>query len=376
LQRLSDFACAFPVSLVVHQSFDNHNHRTDSESAETNFSSSRLNASNSPRDQQVTKAAGTQRHANEAAKAGFKELVVTDIDSRHRRTLTEFGVYQMNSNPAGIGNECTHWIYAALFEARALDRDRALHIGQGHVPYTWGRRVVAVAVQCGDIAQFQGFRNTFFVYQSNGSSSSWMDKSAIRGPNHTGMVFIPPRSGAYYQLESHLHQPGTTVMRVRGNTIYFESFAIALSASDLSAKKGSQSWPSSVDTSDINDMIERIDWTGMRDELSVPLHTADALIARIRRRRSFSPIQVNGSDIACLFVVHRTGDLRFYCPQASSARLGMNDSQLATEKSDLIHSLIRGGRRGGRADEDDYGGDNKRVRLHDHRFDWSFPQQP
>src|SRR6266849_3785461 len=61
---------------------------------------------------------------------------MTDIDSSHRRILTRFGVYQMTNNPAGIGNECTHWIYAALFEARALDHDKALKIGQGGIP--WG----------------------------------------------------------------------------------------------------------------------------------------------------------------------------------------------------------------------------------------------
>jgi hypothetical protein len=52
----------------------------------------------------------------------------------------------------------------------------------------------------------------------------------------------------------------------------------------------------------------------------------------------------------------------------------MNDSQLADEKADLIHKMIRGGRRGGNPDQDEFGGDNKKVRLHDHRFDWSFPQ--
>src|SRR5262249_51796679 len=127
---------------------------------------------------------------------------MTDVDSNHRRMLTQFGIFQMNSNAAGIGNECTHWIYASLFEVRALDRDRQLHIGQSRPPYTWGRRIGAHAVQRGDIAQFHNFRNTFFIYQSNGSTSSWKDRTAIRGPNHTGMVIVTPRSGAYMQLES------------------------------------------------------------------------------------------------------------------------------------------------------------------------------
>src|SRR5258708_937185 len=202
---------------------------------------------------------------------------MTDIDSSHRQILTQFGVHQMTNNPAGIGNECTHWIYAALFEARAFDHDKHLKKGDGHlnigqsgIPYTWGRPVSAAAAQPGDIAQFRSFNNTFFVFQTDGSGG-WSTRSAtkIRGPNHTGMVSIAPRSGTYFQLESHIHQAGETVMRVRGNTIYYESFAIALSADDLKQLKGSQSWPADVDTSDMDDVIERVDWAGMRDKPSV-----------------------------------------------------------------------------------------------------------
>jgi hypothetical protein len=307
---------------------------------------------------------------------------MTDIDSSHRRILTRFGVYQMTNNPAGIGNECTHWIYAALFEARALDEDKALKIRQSGIPYTWGRPITAEAAQPGDIAQFHGFKNTFFVYQTDGSGgSSWLSATKIRGPNHTGMVYIAPRSGTYFQLESHIHQAGETVMRVRGNTIYYDSFAIALSADDVKKLKGSPSWPADVNTSDMDDMLERIDWVGMRDKpsaaptrdtVSIPMHTADTLIGRINRK--VSPIEVDKTAVAFLFVVHTSGHLRFYCPQQSPARLAMSDSQLADEKAKLIDKMIKSGRTGGKADEDAYGGDNKKVRLHDHRFDWSFPQ--
>jgi hypothetical protein len=307
---------------------------------------------------------------------------MTDIDSSHRDILTRFGIYQMTNNPAGIGNECTHWIYAALLEARALDEDKALNIRQSGIPYTWGRQVSADAAQPGDIAQFHGFKNTFFVYQTDGSGgSTWLSATKIRGPNHTGMVYIAPRSGAYFQLESHIHEAGKTLMRVRGNTIYYQSFAIALSADDLKKLQGSQSWPSDVNTSDMDDMLERIDWVGMRDQpsaapmrdkLSIPLQTADTLVARINRK--LSPIEVDKTAVAFLFVVHASGDLRFYVPQQSPARLAMNDSQLADEKAKLIDRMIKSGRAGGKPDEDAYGGDNKKVRLHDHRFDWSFPQ--
>jgi hypothetical protein len=300
---------------------------------------------------------------------------MTDIDASHRRTLTAFGVYQMNFNPAGIGNECTHWIYAALFEARALDSDRTLHIAQTGPHYTWGRLVGTNDVQRGDIAQFHGFQNQFFIYQVNSSGgATWMDSKQVRGPNHTGMVFITPKGGAYYQLESHLHQPATTRMRVRGNTIYYESFAIALSAGDLQQIRGSAVWPADVNSADITDMLERIDWTGMRQQHSIGLVAADRLVKQIRGRAPPAVIKANGTNIACLCVVHASGYLRFSCPQASTARLGMDDTQLATEKANLIHKMIRSGRRGGVATEDEFGGDNRAQRLHDHRFDWSYPR--
>jgi hypothetical protein len=176
-------------------------------------------------------------------------------------------------------------------------------------------------------------------------------------------------------------QTGTPLMKIRGNVIYYQSFAIALSADDLKQIKGSELWPASVNTADMDDMLDRVNWpamsdkpsvAAMRDKLSIPMSTADALVARVNRRRL--PIEVGGTEVAFLLVVHTTGHLRFYCPQQSPARLAMNDSQLADEKAELIHMMIRSGRRGGRGDEDEFGGDNRRQRLHDHRFDWSFTQ--
>jgi hypothetical protein len=300
---------------------------------------------------------------------------MTDIDDPHRRTLTDFGVYQMKFNPPGIGNECTHWICAALFEARALDSDRTLHIGQSRPHYTWGRLVATNDVQRGDIAQFHGFENRFFIYQvSSSGGSTWLESRQVRGPNHTGMVVVNPDSGAYYQLESHLHQPDTTRMRVRGNTIYYESFAIALSADDLQQIQGSAAWPTDINTADITDMLERIDWTGMRQQHLIDLVAADRLVRQIKGRAPSAVIKANGDDVACLCVIHANGYLRFSCPQASSARLGMDDTQLATEKADLIHKMIVSGRRGGSPTEDEFGGDNKAQRLHDDRFDWTYPR--
>ena len=302
---------------------------------------------------------------------------MAELDVAHRSILTDFAVYQMNSNPAGIGNECTHWIYAALFEARALDHDKALHIAQALPHYTWGKQVDTDKVQRGDIAQFHGFKNSFFVYQNTSTGFTFLTSDQVRGPNHTGMVFVPPKNGTYYQLESHLHHKGIAVMTERGNTIYYESFAIALSASELAQVQKTDAWPASIKTDDIEDMLERIDWVGMRDNYSMDLAAADQLVKKLKHKLSTPAKKANGDDIACLLVVHAEGYLKFSSPQASPARLGMNAAQLADEKAQLIHELVKGGRVGGKPDQDEYGGDNKKKRLYDHRFDWTYrPSNP
>jgi hypothetical protein len=298
---------------------------------------------------------------------------MADIDDAHRRILTDFAVYQMKTNPAGIGNECTHWVYAALLEARALDHDRALGISQTGAHYTWGRLVDIDKVQRGDIAQFHHFKNSFLIYLKTSSGFSKLTSNPVRGPNHTGMVFTIPRDGAYYQMESHLHQEAVARMTIRGNTIYYESFAIALSASELDQVKKTSKWPAVVDTNDIGDMLERIDWVGMRDEHSIDLKQAEHLVKKLNIKLSAPVTKPNGDDIACLLVVHAHGYLKFSSPIASPDRLGMSDAQVADEKAKVIHMMIKSGRRGGPATDDEYAGDNKKQRLYDHRFDWSYP---
>jgi hypothetical protein len=76
------------------------------------------------------------------------------------------------------------------------------------------------------------------------------------------------------------------------------------------------------------------------------MNTADTLITQIKRKQS--PIEVNHSAVAFLFVVHSTGDLKFYCPQQSPERLAMDDSQLEDDKADVIQMMKIGGRPGGK----------------------------
>ena len=297
-----------------------------------------------------------------------------DISAQKRQILTSFGVDQMNNNPAGIGNECTHWIYAALFEARALDFDSKLHIQQTGVNYTWGRPVNTAAVQRGDIAQFHNFHNDFFIYWPvSGGGTRWFPLPKLRGPLHTGMVFVTPRSGMYFQLEAHLHQdPGETVMRVRGHTIYFESFAVAIPTTDFSSVKGSKAWPADIDPADEKEFQDRIDWAELRAKWSINLRVAATQFDRITHQKKNPTI--DGKDVAVLFRVLTKGDVRFFCPQASAARLAMSPGELADEKKKLIKKMIKSGRTGGSPKDDQFGGDNKEQRIKDNRFDWTFAQ--
>ena len=65
-------------------------------------------------------------------------------------------------------------------------------------------------------------------------------------------------------------------MTIRGNTIYCESFAIALSSAELNKITNTSTWPASIKTNDIEDMLERIDWVGMRDKYSIELRKLTA----------------------------------------------------------------------------------------------------
>jgi len=96
-----------------------------------------------------------------------------------------------------------------------------------------------------------------------------------------------------------------------------------------------------------------------------------AQILRIKQRKTPT---IGGTDVAVLFRVQTTGNLSFFCPQASTARLTMTPDQLAAAKTELIRRMIRSGRKGHSGKEDQFGGDNKQQRIHDHRFNWTFTQ--
>jgi hypothetical protein len=300
---------------------------------------------------------------------------MTDIDEKQRQILTAFGVYQMRTNPGGIGNECTHWIYAALFEARALEHDRDLHIDQGQRPLTWGRPVQAAAARIGDITQFQDFRTNYFVYRPDTVGQPlWTHGHKTRRPDHTGMIIIkPPKSGTFFELESHLHQQGKAVMSIRHNQIFYDSFSIAISTSNYDrVKRRGVFWPANIDPLNDDELLNRVFWDELRDDFEITAKEAHEFIRMINHHQT---PKLGGKEMAVVFQVQSTGHLKFYRPQKSDHRLRMSADQLAKEKSELIKRMITGAREGHEKTEDAFGGDNKQQRSEDHRFDWNFPAE-
>jgi len=298
---------------------------------------------------------------------------MTDVDAGHQGVLSAFGWRQSRQNLAGIGNECTHWIYAALFEARALDFDRALHIAQIGQHYTWGRPIQPALALAGDIVQFRNY-HTRFTYWIRGEEPA-KSYDMLRGPLHTAMVAITQShtfDGQHLLLESHIHQPGVAVMTIRPNRVYDDNFAVALTARELAELRGSSIWPATVNTLDAESVARNVVWRSLRDRHPFPLHEADVKLQQAWQGHT----QNIDAQIALLFRLRTTGEIRFFRPQQSAARLAMNAAALQAEKQRIIAMMIRSGRPGAHATPghplDEYGSDNRVVRLHDHRFDWQF----
>ena len=298
---------------------------------------------------------------------------MTDVDATHQGILPTFGWDQWRTNRAGIGNECTHWIYAALLEARALDYDPVQHIAQTGNRYTWGRHIQPQASIAGDIVQFRDYRNRFtFWFRDEGR---WLTHEFLRGPMHTAMVAIAQNhtfDGQHLLLESHLHQPGVARMTLRENRVYDDNFAVALTTEQFNRVRQTVSWPASVDSRDAVSLARGVTWLRLRDSNRFAMHDADAAFRRILHGQApnIDP------DIAFLMRLTTSGEIRFYRPQLSPARLAMNAVQFEAEKQRVIAMMIRSGRPGERAIPghplDEYGSDNKAIRVHDRRFDWRF----
>lgn len=274
---------------------------------------------------------------------------MADVDEVRRKVLVDFGRYQMAQNPPGIGSECTHWIYAALFEARALDEDDTLNIHQATDPYTWGKKIEIEDARPGDIIQFSKNEAAFFLYTVSALSSSWSSSFQKRGPLHTAMLTVPTSNGVFSAMELHVNNS----MRVQEHKIFYQSFAIALTEEELKKTVGSRKWPRNLldPKKQAREMIQMIDWAAMRDDNEIAPEKADKLRDAVTK----GPIKTDrGEEIACLFIVHVSGDIQAFVPQASEARLKMNESELKQEKAKIIKS--------------------ERVGTKPGHFDWSFPR--
>jgi hypothetical protein len=298
---------------------------------------------------------------------------MTDLDLQHQHILSAFGWDQWRSNHAGIGNECTHWIYAALLEARALDHDPGLHIAQNGQHYTWGRRIEPAAALAGDIVQFRNYLNRFLFWFRD--ERRWLRQDLLRGPMHTAMVATTQShtfEGQHLLLESHLHQLGVPRMTTRENRVYDANFAAALTTAQFSRVRGTTTWPASVDTTNAADLDRNVVWLRLRDDYPFPIHDADLAFHRIMHG---SAPNID-SNIAFLFRLSTTGEIRFYRPQQSRERLAMNDAEFQAEKERVIAMMVRNGRPGDQATRghplDEYGSDNKQARQRAHLFNWRF----
>jgi hypothetical protein len=306
---------------------------------------------------------------------------MADLDSAHQDILPTFGWQQWKSNRAGIGNECTHWIYAALLEARALDTDRALHIQQARDHYTWGRAIEPRDMIAGDILQFKDFRNEFSFYFKE-ADGGWRVEtfSLLRGPLHTAMCAITQShtfNGQFLVLESHLHDPAYAVMTIRDSRVYNANFSISMTTAQFARAKTDGTFANDLDWSDRRALAVKPAWLRIRDRFETDDAKAAAAFQRMARRQD----PKLGDDVAFMMRLHTTGRVRFFRPQASPARLAMDAAAFAAEKARVIAMMIRSGRPGEAETRthslDQYDSDNKRARVRDHYFDWKFsPASP
>ena len=100
---------------------------------------------------------------------------MADISDASLDKIVRFCEFQRKTNPAGIGNECTHIVYAALYEVDATDGASDVNrkgspgnptVQTSRTPYRWGRAVDADNTKSGDIAQFENVVQTRHIYSA------------------------------------------------------------------------------------------------------------------------------------------------------------------------------------------------------------------
>lgn len=289
-----------------------------------------------------------------------------DVPQSDSTKIVDFANYQMAKNPGGIGNECTHFVYAALFEVKALDGAlrKAANVDSVKVPYRWGRNVAFSEMIRGDIAQFTGHQQTTFIYSQ--PASSWATATMKRLPNHTGIVETRAEdiAGMFLQFEAHLTDPKYTKMQIRIGRVYYEPFAIMIPLVDLN--QPSMGPVKQLAQGSLKDLAETVFWGALRTKYGITAKQAATLEKAARAGKA-------PADIGILFTVSVVKDsVKIFCPQMSNERRAMKASDLVLEKRKLIESMKKSGRAGGDSSGDQYHNDNKKQRIKDGSFDWTF----
>lgn len=305
---------------------------------------------------------------------------MADIDPTQRQKLLAFAFNDSRSNANGIGNECTHLVYAALFEAGAHDgvMEPQRGIGQSVPPYTWGKEVALAKAQGGDVIQYHGFQNNFDYWNlvpSNWRTWRWDKK---RSPNHTAILF--GRTNNYVlELESHLSDTSIPKMRTRLGLVFYKAFNIvitdAMYRDDQAIMSFVDDFPSNPD--------QFSTYFTTRGFLTQPFETifskclvsdadykkvSDRILADYKAGNQSKPPAYNNSSVRLLLQHKPAGQMKAYVPQSSSRRKAMTTAQRDAEKRALIAILIKGGRVGSHDS-----GDSKEERKAAGYFGWTSP---
>ncbi len=316
---------------------------------------------------------------------------MTDITAPQRKRLIKFVNQDLMNNANGIGNECTHLIYAALFEAKALDGvvDRptagsGLVMGQGGVPYTWGRKLGAVSQgQAGDIVQYHGFKNELKFDRITSTGTNSLTLSFIRGPNHTAVLW---GVGSRYimEAESHLTHPRLPTMKTRLGLVFTSNFSVFVTEQEYTGNDIVRDFIDGIPWNSSDQIGEYLATKGMFSEpyqtlfssyvpSSAEEHKFDTEFSKYRtalqQGKSAPRASVRGSDVRFAMRHTRTSGanaLNVFVPQDSAKRRGLSGTALADEKSAVVAAMKRGGRAGTSAH-----GDSKTDRSAAGFFDWT-----
>lgn len=235
---------------------------------------------------------------------------MADISDASLDKIARFCEFQRKTNPAGIGNECTHVVYAALYEVDATDGASDVNrkgspgnptVQTSRSPYRWGREINSDDTKSGDIVQFENvvqIRNIYSVGQP------WRNDTKKRLPHHTSIIRSGPLWGSFDHYEAHIKQDGYSHMQVRINTVFYETFSIMLKKSDLPVTSNLIIYIKQYmnDTAQLMDMVN---WGALRRSFTV------TPISLARIQKAFASGESPAPDAAIFFRLTSLAILNF-----------------------------------------------------------------